>query len=535
MNKSILKIIQNKKTFIVFAFILGILLISVSITLSLILAKQQAINKETSRLRVATNNVLERMYIVNSQINQLASHLTNIPKEACSASNVKKMQEMNVTSFLIKAIGHISENTIDCSSMPDVFDGMNLGKPYTINSDGTRVWASLKNRRLNSVPYAVIERNGYAAVIVPQHTIEALGNPEISTGIFNIKSHVIFAFKGYINPEWVKDYKGMTPTSFIDNSSKYIIYIAPNPTNRNAVISAVPMSQTSKGIKSFAKILIPIGILIGLGVAVVLLYIAKKRYSHEAEMLKALKRNEFYLEYQPIIDLRDRTCIGVEALIRWESPTEGNVRPDLFIPIAEESGIICKFTEKVFELIAIDLGEILKKNPNFHVGINVSSLDIQSGNLLKLINNLVVTTGIPNNQIIIEATETGFLNDGIAQDLIKSMRNLGLQVAVDDFGTGYSSLSYLTKFELDYLKIDKSFVDALGTEAVTGNVAFHIIEMAKSLHLSMIAEGVETEAQAEILFERGVIYAQGWLFSKSLNLNNLKKYMNQKVPKKFTL
>jgi c-di-GMP phosphodiesterase len=532
LNKSILKIIQNKKTFIVFAFILGILLISVSITVSLILAKQQAINKETSRLRVATKSVLERMDIVSTQINQLASQLSNIPEEACSVSNVKKMQEMNVTSFLIKAIGHISGNTIDCSSMPNIFNGMNLGKPYSINSDGTRVWASLKSRRMNSIPYAVVERNGYAAVIVPQHTIEALGNPEISTGIFSIKSHVIFASKGYLNPEWVKDYKGMTPSSFIDNTGKYIIYIASNQTNRNAVISAVPMSQTSKGVISFAKILIPMGILIGLGVGVVLLYIAKRRYSHEAEMLKALKRNEFYLEYQPIIDLRDRTCIGVEALIRWESPTEGNVRPDLFIPLAEELGLICKFTQKVFELIAVDLGEILKQNPNFHVGINVSSADIQSGNLINLINHLIVTTGIFNNQIIIEATESGFLNDGIAQDLIKSMRDLGLQVAVDDFGTGYSSLSYLTKFELDYLKIDKSFVDALGTEAVTDNVAFHIIEMAKSLHLSMIAEGVETEAQAKILFERGVIYAQGWLFSKSLNLTNLKKYMIKKLPKK---
>ena len=535
MNKSILKIIQNKKTFIVFAFILGILLISISVSVSLILAKQQAINKEKSRLRVATNSVLERMQIVHTQINQLANQLSNIPEEACLASNVKKMQEMNVTSFLIKAIGHISNNTIDCSSMPNVFNGMNLGKPYSTNSDGTRVWASLKSRRMNSVPYAVIERNGYAAVIVPQHSIEALGNPEISIGIFNIKSHVIFASRGYLNPEWVKDYKGVTPVSFIDNTSNHIIYIAPNQTKRQAVISAIPMSETSKGIIGFAKILIPMGILIGLGVAVILLYLAKKRYSHEAEMLKALGRNEFYLEYQPIIDLRDRTCIGVEALIRWESPTEGNVRPDLFIPIAEESGIICKFTEKVFELIAIDLGDLLKRNPNFHVGINVSSADIQSGNLIGLINKLVLTTGISNNQIIIEATESGFLNDGIAQDLIKSMRDLKLQVAVDDFGTGYSSLSYLTKFELDYLKIDKSFVDALGTEAVTGNVAFHIIEMAKSLHLSMIAEGVETEAQAEILFERGVMYAQGWLFSRSLNLSNLKKYMSKKNPKKFTL
>lgn len=526
MSKSALKIIQNKKAFIVFATIVGILLVSASVFASLFLAEKQAIHKETLRLEVITNSVLERMHTMRDQFAVISKNYSQVPtSESCSASNVKKMQEEDVTAFFLQAIGHITGNTIDCSSLPAVFDGMNLGEPNTVEQDGTRVWANLKSKKINSYPYAILERYGYMTVIVPQHSIEALGNLEVAVGILNIKSHVVFASRGTIKQEWIADYQGDKPKTIIDSANKFIIHIAPNRTNRLAVITAIPMSEISGEVKNFALILIPLGILLGVGLALGFIYIARNQSSYKAELLDALARNQFYLEYQPIIDLKNKTCIGAEALVRWRSPNGGLVRPDLFIPLAEESGLICQITHKVFELVEIDMGETLRNNPHFHIGINVSSADLQSNHLIFMIKDLVKNTGILNNQIIIEATERGFLNDDNSLSLIKEMRGMGIQVAIDDFGTGYSSLSYLTKFDLDYLKIDKTFVDAVGTDAVTGHVAFHIIEMAKSLHLSMIAEGVETEKQAEILLERGVRYVQGWLFSKSLSSKDFISYL----------
>jgi sensor c-di-GMP phosphodiesterase-like protein len=228
------------------------------------------------------------------------------------------------------------------------------------------------------------------------------------------------------------------------------------------------------------------------------------------------------VEYQPIVDLQTRRWIGAEALVRWRRPDGRIIRPDNFIPVAEQSGVIQYVTECVAEIVAADLPSLIAIDPKFRVAINVSARDLGSEHTLAIIRNLLRNGRAHPENIAVEATERGFLQGNEAREVLAGIRGLGVEVAIDDFGTGYSSLSSLQTLNVDALKIDKSFVDTIGTDAATSHVVSHIIEMAHSLQLIIVAEGVETDAQAEYLQRRGVHYAQGWLFAVPMPVSALR-------------
>jgi sensor c-di-GMP phosphodiesterase-like protein len=175
----------------------------------------------------------------------------------------------------------------------------------------------------------------------------------------------------------------------------------------------------------------------------------------------------------------------------------------------------------VLAIITEDLPRILEINPDFEVAINMSAGDLRSGLTLERLSQLLDTAGAQPHNIGIEATERAFLHDPETAELIGTLRRKGFRVAIDDFGTGYSSLACLQSLSLDTLKIDKAFVETIDTNGATSQVVLHIIEMAHSLHLQMVAEGVESEAQAQFLLRRGVRYAQGWLFSRPVAIDSL--------------
>jgi len=184
--------------------------------------------------------------------------------------------------------------------------------------------------------------------------------------------------------------------------------------------------------------------------------------------------------------------------------------------VAEDSGQILAITDVVIDKVIAELRELLLEDRSVHVAINLAPEDMMSGRALKVLAGKLAGTGISNQQIWLEATERGFMDIDRARAVISSARHAGYRVAIDDFGVGYSSLQYLQQLPLDALKIDKAFIDAIGTDSATSPVIGHIIDMARTLGLQIVAEGVETEEQLAFLHARQVDYGQGWLFSRAL-------------------
>lgn len=256
----------------------------------------------------------------------------------------------------------------------------------------------------------------------------------------------------------------------------------------------------------------------------------QKNSLHNLELANALRhaleRNELEVFYQPQIETSNEKLIGVEALLRWNSPMLGQVSPAEFIPIAEENGTIMLIGEWVLRQSIqqaktwLDLGY-----PPIIMAVNLSAIQFRSPNLPQLVRTILEEIEFPPEYLELELTESVTMNNPQkAISVMNDLHGLGVRMSIDDFGTGYSSLSYLKKFNVYKLKIDQSFIRDISIDAEDKAIVAAIINMAKSLGLLTIAEGVETATQLEYLREQGCDEIQGYYYSKALNLSGIEAF-----------
>ncbi len=237
------------------------------------------------------------------------------------------------------------------------------------------------------------------------------------------------------------------------------------------------------------------------------------------ELERALDDDQLTVHFQPEVSLRDGRVVSFEALVRWEHPDRGRIPPSEFIPIAEESGLIHRLGASVLEQSCRAMRSWLDAGlgSDLAVAVNVSTRQLLDHDFPDVVAQLLVDCGVPARHLCLEVTESALIDADVASRALSRLDAIGVSIAIDDFGTGYSSLGRLSRFPLDYLKIDRSFVAGLGTEAASAVIVQMVVDLAHDLGLRTVAEGVETVDQLDHLAAAGCDIGQGFLWSPAVS------------------
>lgn len=518
---------MRNKTFVAIAIFIVLVAVSTPIAISLYLAWKQSFDDQMDIAALLAEDILRRN---DESSDQTLGILTTLAAEGdadpCSVENIRLMGALDLASEHVQAVGYVKDDRLLCSSYGH--HNTPLGPANYITPYGTAVRTLVEFPVLPEKRFLISTdlKSGYTVAIHHNRPLDVfVDEPSISVGVLSSVTNSPIVSRGEFKSAWIDSVGQQTESRFSDG--EYLVVVKHSSKYAFAAYVAVPATKVSDGLRRLSRFLVPFGLVAGALLAWMVLCLAKRQLALPAVIKVALKRNEFFLHYQPIVDLQTGQWVGAEALIRWQRPNGEMIRPDLFIAVAEEVGLIPRITERVISLIGDDIHDLFARHPKFHIAINLSAVDLQSRQTIEYLDVLHKKTKAGPGNLIVEATERGFMNVGVAKEILDEVRARGIEVAIDDFGTGYSSLSYLESFNLDYLKIDKSFVDTLGKDAATSQVVLHIIDMAKSLNLKMIAEGVETEAQAQLLRQRGVQFAQGWHFGKPVPFSTLLEQLDK--------
>jgi sensor c-di-GMP phosphodiesterase-like protein len=500
--------------------------------LGFLFAQRSLRHRETEQLDLVASAALIRAEDVTRHLSSALGEIGQVGGEPCSAPYLKELRRIASVHHQVRDAGaYASDGRWQCSSLlgavaAGTLDGLMLPPPDWHGNDGMIAWFSLLDLP-GAKESLVLGRNGFYVAADPASYLDGvtLAQDDVDGfGVINTEASRVIATTPRADPAMMLAlYR--TPTN--DDAANVPYVVRRSVSLPLAVVVSAYEAPLPERLRSLPWAWILVGMAAGLVLAAWLAFVIVRRMSPRGQLSDAVRRHQFIVAYQPIVDLSTRRCVGAEALVRWKHH-DRIVRPDHFIPLAEHQGLIQAITDQVLDTILLELGEFLMRYREYYVSINLSAEDLTTRRFLDKLAPAMAAQRLKSNQIRIEATERCFLDAKAAKEVIGAFREAGHPVYIDDFGTGYSSLSHLQNFRVDALKIDKSFVDTIGQDAASSSVASHIIEMAVTLDMQVVAEGIEREEQANYLQIRGAQFGQGWLFSAPLSAAEFVRYAGKK-------
>ncbi len=444
------------------------------------------------------------------------SAVSGLTTEPCSEDDLAAMRLIAANLFYLMDIARASDGHVQCDitggTRPRVSD---LGPPSFLSRSGLEVWvdvAMFPNQRLRSI---VVEGGGvmvFARPVIFRDMFKALGDANVA--ITSVDGSRLFA---------VSDNPGAPPAPFKDRGGlpaswlEHRLRVCDAEGNLCVHLQGAPLAGLWPMAWPVYLVLLAVGALVGLmAYALVSAFYAPRR-TLLSQLRRAIRRGEIHVLYQPLVRLSDRQPVGVEALARWRLRSGEMISPDIFIPLAEQHGLIQDLTQNVIARAIEEMAIILSADNALYLGINISVHDLLSETLAEHLGAECMRHGIARDRIALEITERSTDDVSRISEAVNVLRNSGYRVCLDDFGTGYSSLGYLATLPIHKIKLDKLFTRSVGTSFVGTIVLRQICAMISHLHLRIVFEGVETEEQAAALLEiaPGAI-GQGWLYGRPM-------------------
>jgi sensor c-di-GMP phosphodiesterase-like protein len=435
--------------------------------------------------------------------------LENSPYGACSDEEIAYLRGLVFESQLVKDAGRLNGGQVACSA---------TGKTTVASAGFQQTNVRLKNGTIASTVTAkspeadgnrtMLERDGRYVVFDP--TVSVNSGPIPLSLLITTKNPqaptLLGAGSGSAINRFTESSGRVGKTMYATRCTAQGLHCATATTTIGAALhgeaALIPTSAFGGGMA---------GILVGFAFSF--------RYRRRRELKQQLKRaaegDELTVAYQPIVDLETQQIVGAEALARWKDEEGNEVKPDVFVKIAEEFGFVGAITKTVLKRTLRDFASTMRERPDFRISINVAAADLSDPEFVPMLSESLKRARVQPQNLAVELTERSAADSDVAMETIRALRKLGHSIHIDDFGTGYSNLDKLLWLFADTIKIDKAFTGVIGTESAGATILPQILAMAESLNLEVVVEGVETYRQADY-FRPGAqrIYGQGWLYGR---------------------
>lgn len=492
-----------------------------------VLAALHGIDRAERRAADLAAGVLESVQTISEQIDTgLALSLQAMADPACGPEHIAYMLTVQARYGYIAGIAHLEEEgeRVMCSTLGPQAQALRFAERDMVRIGTRRVYRRVALPAAEDVEYFAVADRRAMVFVHSKVALTILSTlRDAALGAYLRPDGPVVFQRGDFDLAAIMEMERSGSTGRFDG--RRLLGVARSTRNDYAAFVSFPPDRAWTNIRDSEALLLPVGTLLGLALSILLFVVLRNFTSMAASLRRAMAANRLYMEYQPIFELASGRCVGAEALVRWRR-AKRPVPPDRFIAAAERAGIMHLVTRRVVELVTRDLADFLRRHPSFHVSINFSALDLRAGHAEELLSGLISVTGLEPRSFWVEITETGLVEE-IVSSAVDRIRAMGICVAVDDFGTGYSHLEVLQTLQVDLLKIDKRFVQTISEEGRASEVAMAIIGLARSLSLEMVAEGIETQVQADFLIRNGVEFGQGWLFARPGSVAVLEALMAQ--------